>query len=318
MDDYHLYILASCGILTLIIFILLVRYKKRASSRVQSLQGDAEQLDAPPSESLNDEEQELIRGIKEFQDGIVREVMVPRIDVMAVAESTGLDTLRQLAVEKGHSRIPSRSTVLDMNSAGDLDNYRYLVFACHGLIPGTIDHITGIAYLKDMLRYWRTEDTDITVADFMRPPYFVPETKKIGHLLHEFQAQKVHIAVAIDEYGGTAGIVTIEDLLEVVFGDIIDEHDSEEDLIKVINDTTWEVNAKVDIDELEDHVGELHIKQQDFETVGGLLFAILGEIPQPGDEVTYHHLKFTVLHADKHRIVAVRVERLFQEISESG
>ncbi len=283
MDDYHLYILASCGILTLFFLIPIFRYKKRASTRVQSLQSDGEQVDAePPSELLKDEELELIRGIKEFQGGIVREVMVPRIDVAAVEESTDLDTLRQVALEKGHSRIPVYS--------------------------GTIDHITGIAYLKDMLRYWRTEDTNITVADFMRPPYFVPETKKIGQLLHEFQAQKVHIAVAIDEYGGTAGIVTIEDLLEVVFGDIVDEHDAEEDLIKVINDTTWEVNAKVDIDELEDYVGELHIKQQDFETVGGLLFAILGEIPEPGDEVTYHHLKFTVLHADKHRIVAVRVE----------
>ncbi len=283
MDDYHLYILASVGILTLFLLIPIFRHKKRASARVESLQRDAEQAEAePPSELLKDEEQELIRGIKEFQDGIVREVMVPRIDVVAVDETTDLDTLRQLALEKGHSRIPAYS--------------------------GTIDHITGIAYLKDMLRYWRTEDTGITVADFMRPPYFVPETKNIGHLLHEFQAQKVHIAVAIDEYGGTAGIVTIEDLLEVVFGDIVDEHDSEEDLIKVINDTTWEVNAKVDIDELEDVVGELHIEQQDFETVGGLLFAILGEIPQPGDEVTYKHLKFTVLHADKHRIVTVRVE----------
>lgn len=293
MDDYHLYLFAPFAILALILLIPLFRSKKRASTRVESSQPDSEQLDVePPSEFLKEEEQELIRGIKEFQGGIVREVMVPRINVVAVDETTDLDTLRQIALEKGHSRIPVYS--------------------------GTIDHITGIAYLKDMLRYWRTEDTGITVADFMRPPYFVPETKNIGQLLHEFQVQKVHIAVAIDEYGGTAGIVTIEDLLEVVFGDIIDEHDAEEDLIKAINEDTWEVNAKVDIDELEDYVGELQIEQQDFETVGGLLFAILGEIPHPGDEVTYKHLKFTVLHADKHRIVTVRVERMSQAISETG
>jgi CBS domain containing-hemolysin-like protein len=285
MDDYHLYLfLVPFAIIALIFLIPLFRYKKRASTSIELLHAESDQHDAEsPSASLKDEEQELIRGIKEFQGGIVREVMVPRIDVVAVDETTGLEMLRQLALEKGHSRIPVYS--------------------------GSIDHITGIAYVKDMLRYWRTEDESITVADFMRSPYFVPETKNIDQLLHEFQTQKVHIAVAIDEYGGTAGIVSIEDLLEVVFGDIVDEHDAEEALIIVINDTTWEVNAKVDIDELEDYVGELHIEQQDFETVGGLLFAILGEIPQPGDEVTYQHLKFTVLHADKHRIVTVRVEQ---------
>lgn len=292
MDDYHLYLLAPFAIIALILLIPLFRYKKRASARIEPVHAEsAEQRDTEsPSEPLQDEEQELIRGIKEFQGGIVREVMIPRIDVVAVEETTNLDTLRQLALEKGHSRIPVYS--------------------------GTIDHIVGIAYLKDMLRYWRTDDANITVSDFMRLPYFVPETKNIGQLLHEFQAQKVHIAVAIDEYGGTAGIVTIEDLLEVVFGDIVDEHDAEEDLIKVINESTLEVNAKVDIDELEDYVGELHIEQQDFETVGGLLFAILGEIPQPGDEVTYQHLKFTVLHADKHRIVTVRIEQIPPHASE--
>jgi CBS domain containing-hemolysin-like protein len=292
MDDYHLYLFVPFAIIALILLIPLFRYKKRASTRIEPLHAESDDHhDAElPSSSLKDEEQELIRGMKEFQGGIVREVMVPRIDVVAVDETADLETLRQLALEKGHSRIPV---------------YR-----------GSIDHITGIAYVKDMLRYWRTEDESITVADFMRSPYFVPETKNIGQLLHEFQAQKVHIAVAIDEYGGTAGIVSIEDLLEVVFGDIVDEHDAEENLIKAINDTTWEVNAKVDIDELEDYVGELHIEQQDFETVGGLLFAILGEIPQPGDEVTYQHLKFTVLHADKHRIVTVRVEQANQATAE--
>jgi CBS domain containing-hemolysin-like protein len=286
MDDYHLYLFASIAILVLIVLIPIFRHKRRASTHLESLP-DSHQSDSDiVPEDLKHEEQELIRGIKEFQDGIVREVMVPRIDVVAVDETTNLDTFRQVALEKGHSRIPV---------------YRE-----------TIDHIVGIAYVKDMLRYWQTEDAKITVAEFMRPPYFVPETKNIGQLLHEFQTQKVHIAVVIDEYGGTAGIVTIEDLLEVVFGDIVDEHDAEEDLIKVINEHTWEVNAKVDIDELEEYVGELVIEQQDFETVGGLLFAILGEIPQPGDEITYQHLKFTVLHADKHRIVTVRVERIPQ------
>ena len=119
------------------------------------------------SDDLGEEEKALIRNIKDFQDGIVREVMVPRIDIVAVEESTSLEAFRILALEKGHSRIPV---------------YR-----------DTIDQIVGIAYVKDMLRYWDTDEKTTTVASFMRPPYFVPETKNIGSLLHEFQAKKVHI-----------------------------------------------------------------------------------------------------------------------------
>jgi putative hemolysin len=244
---------------------------------------DTEAEDIP--ENLGDEEKELIRNIREFQDAIVREVMVPRIDVVAVEETTSLKAFRQLAVEKGHSRIPV---------------YRE-----------TIDHIVGVAYVKDMLCYWDADEATITVATFMRPPYFVPETKNISALLHEFQAKKVHIAVVIDEYGGTAGIVTIEDLLEEIFGEIVDEHDEEEEeLITVIDDNTIEVNAKAGIDELEEHVGKLTLEHQDFDTVGGLLFSILGDVPKQGETVTYQHLKFTVLNADRHRIVQVKVERV--------
>lgn len=233
--------------------------------------------------SLDDEEQKLIQNIKEFQDGIVREVMIPRIDMIAVEESTPLHDFRLLAVEKGHSRIP--------------------------VYKDTIDHIVGVAYVKDMLRYWEADEFTITVAAFMRPPYFVPETKNIGDLLHEFQAKKVHIAVAIDEYGGTAGIVTIEDLLEVIFGDIVDEHDEEEEaLIKVIDQNTLEVSAKAGIDELEEYVGKLVIEQQDFDSVGGLLFSILGEIPEENKTVEFQHLHFTILKADRQRILQVKVE----------
>jgi magnesium and cobalt transporter len=210
--------------------------------------------------------------------------MIPRIDIIAVEESTPLHDFRLLAVEKGHSRIP--------------------------VYKETIDHIVGVAYVKDMLRYWDADEAAISVAEFMRSPYFVPETKNIGALLHEFQAKKVHIAVAIDEYGGTAGLVTIEDLLEVIFGDIVDEHDEEEEaLIKVIDQNTLEVNAKASIDELEEYVGELVIEQQDFDTVGGLLFAILGEIPEENKIIEFQQLRFTILQADRHRILQVKVER---------
>ena len=222
--------------LLLLVVVSFWSYRKR--STLASSSPSTGMAEDTLASTLQEEEQKLIRNIKEFQDGIVREVMIPRIDIIAVEESTPLHDFRLLAVEKGHSRIP--------------------------VYKETIDHIVGVAYVKDMLRYWEADEPTITVAAFMRSPYFVPETKNIGALLHEFQAKKVHIAVAIDEYGGTAGIVTIEDLLEVIFGDIVDEHDEEEEaLIKVIDQNTLEVNAKAGIDELEEYVGELVIEQQD-------------------------------------------------------
>ena len=280
--DYHSYVFVSFFFLFLIVVISFWSHRKWTSSA--SSPPKPEIVADPAVTALQEEEQQLIRNIKEFQDGIVREVMIPRIDIIAVEESTPLHDFRLLALEKGHSRIP--------------------------VYKETIDHIVGVAYVKDMLRYWEADEPTITVAAFMRSPYFVPETKNIGALLHEFQAKKVHIAVAIDEYGGTAGIVTIEDLLEVIFGDIVDEHDEEEEaLIKVIAQNTLEVNAKAGIDELEEYVGELVIEQQDFDSVGGLLFAILGEIPEENKIVEFQHLRFTILKADRHRILQVKVER---------
>jgi len=288
--DSHLYVLASIFFLAVILLLLTFWfYKKRSKPDNISETRDTDTIPETLPDTLGKEEKELIRNIMEFQDGIVREVMIPRIDSVAVEESTNLREFRLLIMEKGHSRIPV---------------YRE-----------TIDHIVGIAYVKDMLHYWDADENAITVASFMRPPYFVPETKNIRSLLQEFQTQKVHIAVAIDEYGGTAGIVTIEDLLEEIFGEIVDEHDEEEEeLITVIDENTIEVNAKVGIDEIEEYVGELSIEHQDVETVGGLVSSILGEIPKEQETVDFQNLRFTVLNADRHRILQVKVERIPEHI----
>ncbi len=267
--------------------IVLWRYPKHRANHSSQPDDDVQEYCPDPAldPSVQTDQEQLIRNIKDFQDSIVREVMIPRIDIIAVEDTTPLKEFRLLAVEKGHSRIP--------------------------VYHETIDQVNGVAYVKDMLHYWDADEGSITVAEFMRPPYFVPETKNIGALLHEFQAKKVHIAVAIDEYGGTAGIVTIEDLLEVVFGEIVDEHDGEEEeLIHAIDEHTFEVSAKADIDDLEEVVGDMGIEHQDFDTVGGLLFSILGEIPKVQEVVEYRHLKFTVLKADRHRVLQVKVERL--------
>ncbi len=286
--DSHSYVLPFILVVLLLLLFAYRFYKNRPGPENSSEIPETSDTSETLPDTLGEQEKALIRNIMEFQDGIVREVMIPRIDIAAVEESTGLREFRLLAVEKGHSRIPV---------------YRE-----------TIDHIVGIAYVKDMLHYWDADENAISVNSFMRPPYFVPETKNIGALLQEFQTQKVHIAVAIDEYGGTAGIVTIEDLLEEIFGEIVDEHDEEEELIRVIDENTIEVNAKAGIDELEEYLGELSIEHQDFETVGGLVSSILGEIPKEQETVDYKNLRFTVLNADRHRILQVKVERITQQV----
>ncbi len=292
MDSHSYGVPAAVLFIACLLLLLFGIYRKRKKTTQHSVNQSSESgLEVSAEKSVQHEEEELIRNIKDFQDTIVREVMIPRIDIVAVEEATNLKEFRALALEKGHSRIPV---------------YRK-----------TIDQIVGIAYVKDMLHYWDADEAAITVASFMRPPYFVPETKNIGALLQEFQGKKVHIAVAIDEYGGTEGLVTIEDLLEVVFGEIVDEYDEEEEeLVKVIDDNTFEVTAKAGIDELEEYVGELSIEQQDFDTVGGLLFAILGDVPKEQDVVEFRNLKFTILKADRHRILQIKVERFLETVEE--
>ncbi len=285
MDDHLSALLILLVCLLLLIVIMLRSRKRRAQQQPDHLPAHRQPASVGLSEPLRAEEQELIRHIRDFQDGIVREIMVPRIDLVAVEETTSLREFRLLILEKGHSRIPV---------------YRE-----------SIDHIVGIAYTKELLRYWDADETTVTVASCMRPAYFVPESKNIGALLHEFQAHKVHMAIIIDEYGGTAGIVTIEDLLEVVFGEIVDEHDGEEQpLITVLDEQTLEVNAKAGIDQFEEHVGALELGQHDFETVGGLLLSIFRDVPKAGETVEFQRLKFTILQADRHRILQVKVERL--------
>lgn len=280
----HAFVNILALFLSLVVFLILLWHFRRHPERTASSR--IEPLHAPSMipNPIGEDEEKLIRNIRDFEEGIVREVMVPRIDMIAVEEATSLRDFRLLALEKGHSRIPV---------------YRK-----------TVDHIIGIAYIKDLLRYWDAGEENMTVAALMRPPYFIPETKNIPELLHEFQAHKVHIAIVIDEYGGTAGIVTIEDLLEVIFGEIADEHEQEKaELIRQIDEYTFEVSAKAGIDDLEEYIGDLGIEQQEFDTVGGLLFAMVGDVPQKGDVIPHHDLKFTILQADKQRILQVKVER---------
>jgi CBS domain containing-hemolysin-like protein len=232
---------------------------------------------------LEEEETEMIHSIFEFADTPVREVMIPRIDVIALETHTTVEHAVDLALEGGFSRIP--------------------------VYEETIDNIIGILYTKDMLQYLRDQRKNQPLRELVRPAYFVPETKKLDDLLREIRQKRVHLAIVIDEYGSVAGLVTIEDLVEEIVGDIKDEFDREETLYEEVNPREYIFSAKISIDEFND-VMDTRLEHEDYDTLGGFLYAQLDKIPVVGDAITFEQHRFTILTTRGRRITKVRVEIL--------
>jgi magnesium and cobalt exporter, CNNM family len=243
-------------------------------------------------EPIEEEERQMIRGIIEMEDTTAREIMAPRIDIVALDAHETLDDALKVIVEKGFSRIP--------------------------LYDGTIDNIVGIIYAKDLLRCL-TENRRPALTDIARPPYFIPETKRVDDLLAELRQSKVHIAIVVDEYGGTAGLVTIEDLLEEIVGEIQDEYDREEAPIERVSSTEAILDARVSIDalsELFDYAPEE--EDRDYDTVGGFVYHHLGKVPVAGDEVRVDGLTLRVLSVLGRRIKKVRATRVAEHAGEAA
>jgi CBS domain containing-hemolysin-like protein len=243
-----------------------------------------ELMDAGEEEGLiNEEENEMIRSIFALRDTVVREVMVPRTDMASVMlDATFRDVLSSI-IHCGHSRIP--------------------------VFDGTIDNIVGLVYAKDLLKCWGMDESAFELRKILRPPYFIPETKNLEELLHEFKKKRIHLAIVIDEYGGTSGLVTIEDLLEQIVGDIQDEYDLEEEWLVEGADGAAVVDARLPIEELEEYFG-IEIERDKFETVGGLIVHLTGRIPAEGDEVEVGAIRLTVLEADARKIKKVSIAKL--------
>ena len=237
---------------------------------------------------INEEENEMIRAIFTLRDTIVREIMVPRTDMAYVSADATVREVLATIVECGHSRIP--------------------------VWDGTLDNIVGLIYAKDFLKYWGMDDSGVVLRKVMRAPYFVPETKKLEELLHDFKKKRIHIAIVIDEYGGTSGLVTIEDLLEQIVGDIQDEYDLEEEWLVEEDGGAVMVDARLPIEELEEYFG-IEIERDKFDTVGGLIFHLTGRIPRTGEEVESGTIRLVVLAADERKISKVRITKL-TDISE--
>jgi CBS domain containing-hemolysin-like protein len=238
---------------------------------------------------INEEENEMIRAIFTLRDTLVREVMVPRTDMACVSADATVREVLATVVDCGHSRIP--------------------------VWDGTLDNIVGLIYAKDFLKYWGMEDSAVVLRSVMRAPYFVPETKKLEELLHDFKKKRIHIAIVIDEYGGTSGLVTIEDLLEQIVGDIQDEYDLEEEWLVEESTGSVQVDARLTIEELEEYFG-IEIEREKFDTVGGLIFHLTGRIPRVGEEVETGGIRLTVLEVDERKISKVRIVRVSEKAEE--
>ncbi len=221
-----------------------------------------------------EERQTMIEGIGELNDKTVKEIMVPRVDVEFINSLVTLDELYSIIQEQGYSRYP--------------------------VYEDTIDNIVGILYAKDILRHGIDKEFDVNAL--MRKPYFIPESKHLDDLLREFKVRKVHIAIAIDEYGGVSGIVCMEDILEVIVGDIQDEFDDDEgDGIFKVEEQVYIIEARTSIDDVNEKIG-LKIDEEDFETIGGYVFELFGRIPAEKESVEDLQAVFTVENIDGHKI----------------
>ncbi|MEC8365400.1 MAG: hemolysin family protein [Actinomycetota bacterium] len=234
--------------------------------------------EAAASDAINEDERHLIEQVIEFGDTVTHEVMIPRPDIIAVNEHASIEEAIDLVIGKGFSRLP--------------------------VFQDNIDDIVGIVYSKELMRALRDGDKSQTVNQIMRHPVFVPESKKISQLLREMQAEKSHIAIVIDEYGGTAGLVTLEDLIEEVVGEIVDEFDVEPPMIERLSNGNLRVNGRANLDDL-DAILDIDLPEGDWSTVGGLIFNTLGHVPQIGETVELNGHHFLVERIQGRRIARV-------------
>jgi CBS domain containing-hemolysin-like protein len=230
--------------------------------------------------TIDKTEQELITSIFEFTDTAAKEVMIPRTDVVAISIDTPREKLINIVLEEGYSRLPVYS--------------------------GSIDNIIGIVYTKDLISLLEHRDI-IILQDILRQAYFVPETKKISQLMRELQQKNIHMAIVIDEFGGTEGIITMEDILEEIVGEIHDEYDEELKEVESSSDGSFQVNARINIADFNEKFTVGIPESNDYDTISGFLHKITGHIPELNEEINYQDIHFTIVKKSQRRLRQVKV-----------
>ncbi len=226
------------------------------------------------------DESEMIHSVFEFGETVAREIMVPRVDMLALEVNTPLDVAADALIESGYSRVP--------------------------VYDEQIDDIIGMLYTKDMINVWRSGNTITSLRPLLRPARFIPESKKLDELLDEMQAARTHIAIVVDEYGGVAGLVTLEDIVEEIFGEIQDEYDDSEDALwEQVSSEEYIFDGRIDLEEINDLMGT-SLPTDDVDTLGGLIFARIGSVPNPGDTLVEDGILFTVEELAERRVHKVR------------
>jgi putative hemolysin len=233
---------------------------------------------------LEQEEQKMIVSIFRLGDTLVREIMVPRIDVLAFEVNTPIDEALDALKRSGHSRVP--------------------------VFKDSVDNILGLLYAKDLLGIWREGRREVSLIDHLRDAYFIPEAKKVDELLAELQAKRIHMAIVVDEYGGVAGIVTLEDIVEEIVGEIRDEYDQAEELLyQVVSEDEYLFQGRIDLDDFNDIMGT-ELPNSEADTLSGLIYSRIGRVPTAGDNVLIKDLQLTVEQITGQRIRKVRALKL--------
>ncbi|MCP4667880.1 MAG: HlyC/CorC family transporter [Deltaproteobacteria bacterium] len=231
---------------------------------------------------ISNEETDMVTGVLDLRGTLSHSIMIPRTEISSASAESTLDEIIKLVTECGHTRIP--------------------------IHKDSIDEIVGILHAKDLLKLWGRNVASKIPLDILRKPYFVPGTKNAGELLKDLKAKKTHLAIVTDEYGGTAGIITIEDILEEIVGEIMDEHDTEESLLTIMDDQSILVDARLEVKKLEEHL-DVELKKGDFDSVGGFIIHLLGRIPQVNEKIDFEDLEITIKNADQRRIDKILIER---------
>ena len=230
--------------------------------------------------NIEDTERDMLLNVLDVKDKIVREIMLPRIDMVTVQSTQSINKIITTILDKGHSRLP--------------------------LIGENKDTVEGIIYAKDLLKLYKKKLNKIDIKDFIRKPFFVPETKKVLDLLKDFQVKKIHLAIVIDEYGGVSGLVSMEDILEEFVGEIQDEYDNEKESIVKIRKNIYNLDAKIAVDFVNSSC-RINLPEDLADTMGGLFMELFGSIPEKNNSVHYKKHKLRVISVDGNRIIRLQL-----------